>query len=265
LPVDDDAEDAVADQPAEVEPLDDDVVADELVADELAADELVADELVEDELVEDEPDDFDDFDDFEEDFAADEDEIELAVEDEPADVIVEDEPDVVEDELVEDEPETEPEPEPEPEPALVTTGKHTPYHSRRGSGVLPVFAILAALACAAVVGKQALDGTLRDDISLNATLSGVAFVLLMYALRAIPRTRTVHLDDHGVLKVVIGDFASTFDLTSPSTNLEQIGTPGSRGWKIQVLRRSMSPVEIDDKSVDPRTFVEALRQWRPDL
>ena len=90
-------------------------------------------------------------------------------------------------------------------------------------------------------------------------------MLLLYALRVIGNTRKVDLDDHGVLKVVIGDFSSTFDLTSPSTQLEQVGTPGQRGWKVQILRRSMAPVEIDGKSVDPRTFVEALRQWRPDL
>ncbi len=112
---------------------------------------------------------------------------------------------------------------------------------------------------------MALEGTLRDDLSYSATLSAITAVLLMYALRVIGNTRRVHIDDHGVLKVVIGDHASTFDLTSPSTQIEQVGTPGQRGWQIRILRRSMSPVEIDSKTVDPRTFVEALRQWRPDL
>ncbi len=148
---------------------------------------------------------------------------------------------------------------------MVTAGKHQPYTSKRGSGIMPIVAIVAALAFSAVVGKLALDGTLRDDIGYSATLSIAAFLLLMFALRAIGNTRRVHIDDHGVLKVVIGDHASTFDLTSPSTQLEQVGQPGQRGWQIRILRRSMAPVEIDSKAVDPRTFVEALRQWRPDL
>ena len=191
----------------------------------------------------------DDFDEeFDEDFAADEDE-------DAAVALVDDSP----------EPEADAEPEDEPEPDLVATGKHTPYHSKRGSGVLPIVAILAAMACAAVVGRYALQGTLRDDIGLSVTLSVLTAGLLMYALRAIANVRTVHLDSHGVLKVVFGDFSSTFDVTSPNTQIEQIGTPGKSGWKLVILRRSMSPVEIDAKTVDPRTFVEALRQWRPDL
>ncbi len=130
---------------------------------------------------------------------------------------------------------------------------------------MPLIAIAAALACAAVVARYAFLDTLRDDIPLNATLSAASFLLLMYALRAIGNTRRVHIDDHGVLKVVLGDYASTFDLTSPSTQIEQEGSPGQRNWRIKILRRSMSPVEIDSKAVDSRTFVEALRQWRPDL
>jgi hypothetical protein len=68
-----------------------------------------------------------------------------------------------------------------------------------------------------------------------------------------------------MLKVSVGDMNSRFDLTSPTTTIEQAGAPGERGWRIMVLRKSMSPVTIDAKTVDPKTFMEALRQWRPDL
>ena len=184
--------------------------------------------------------------DFDEDFAADE--------DEPAAVLVE-----------EADPEPQPEAEEQIDAEFAAAGKHQPFHSKRGSGVLPIVAILAAMACAAVVGRYALQGTLRDDIGLSATLSVLTAGLLIYALRAIANVRTVHLDSHGVLKVVFGDYSSTFDITSPNTQIEQVGTPGKSGWKLVILRRSMSPVEIDNKTVDPRTFVEALRQWRPGL
>lgn len=68
-----------------------------------------------------------------------------------------------------------------------------------------------------------------------------------------------------MLKVSVGDFSSQFDLTSPNTKIEQTGTPGSRNWRVNILRRSMSPVAIDNRMVDANTFLEALRQWRPDL
>ena len=54
-------------------------------------------------------------------------------------------------------------------------------------------------------------------------------------------------------------------ITSPNTKIEQTGAPGQRNWRVLILRRSMSPVAIDNRMVDAHTFLEALRQWRPDL
>ncbi len=130
---------------------------------------------------------------------------------------------------------------------------------------LALVALLVAVACAAVVGQQAIQGRMLDDIPLNATLTVVAAGLLLFALRALGNTRTVAIDEQGILKVTVGDFNSTFDLTSPNTKIEQTGTPGSRNWRINILRRSMSPVAVDSRMVDAHSFLEALRQWRPDL
>jgi hypothetical protein len=143
--------------------------------------------------------------------------------------------------------------------------KYKPYHSKRGTDALAPLAILVALACAAVVGRMALMKTLTEDVSLAATLTGVAFVLLLYALRSSNSSRSVHIDEHGILKVTRGDMNSRFDLTSPSTQLEMVGTPGHRNWRLLIIRRSMSPVVIDSKTVDARSFTEAVRQWRPEL
>ena len=112
--------------------------------------------------------------------------------------------------------------------------------------------------------RQILD-ELRQDIPLAATLTGVTAVLLAYAMRANSQTRSVHLDETGMLRLVYGENHHTFDLTSPATTIEQVGTPGQRGWQMRILRRNMSPVVVDSKTVDPRTFTEAVRQWRPDL
>ena len=143
--------------------------------------------------------------------------------------------------------------------------KKLPFHSKRGSGSLAPIAILIALGCAAVVGRMALMGTLRDDIELSVAMSVAVALLLGYALRASNSSRSVHLDEDGILKVTVGDTNSRFDLTSPNTKIEQTGAPGQRNWRVLILRRSMSPVSIDARMVEPHTFLEALRQWRPDL
>ncbi|WP_141015519.1 hypothetical protein [Nocardioides sambongensis] len=147
----------------------------------------------------------------------------------------------------------------------VPPGKKRTYHSKRGTDVLGPLAILAALACAAVVAQMAFRQTLADDIPLAAGMTVAAAILLAFALRSGNSSRSVHLDDKGVLKLTLGDQVSRFDLTSPSIELQQVGSPGRRGWKVLVLRRGLSPVAVDARTVDPTTFLEALRQWRPDL
>ncbi|UMG91107.1 hypothetical protein [Nocardioides sp. TF02-7] len=267
------AEDLVDEEPAaeqqdDVELLDEDLLAEDLLADE---EELVED----DDLLADDVDELDagELDAGELDAGAldaDEPDVDEPPAEEP-DVVAETAPvDLRKDEVAGEveEPagdEVEPEPQPQPVAAPAAAAGRTPYTARRGNAGLAPIAILVALACAAVVGRMAYLGTLRDDIGLSATLSGVTAVLLMYAMRATSASRRVHLDEHGVLKVTFGENQHTFDLTSPSTRLEQVGTPGQRGWKVLILRRSMSPVTIDSRTVDPRTFVEALRQWRPEL
>ena len=100
---------------------------------------------------------------------------------------------------------------------------------------------------------------------MSVTLTAIAGVLLIYALRASNSASLVEIDTEGVLKVNAGDTSSRFDLTSPNTKIEQTGAPGQRNWRILILRRSMSPVSIDAKMVDPQKFLEALRQWRPEI
>jgi hypothetical protein len=34
---------------------------------------------------------------------------------------------------------------------------------------------------------------------------------------------------------------------------------------MMLVRRGLSPVEIDAGAVDPEPFTEAMRQWRPNL
>ena len=56
-----------------------------------------------------------------------------------------------------------------------------------------------------------------------------------------------------------------FEIGSPHTRLESVGTPGRRGWRLLVHRRGLAPFPITGAMVDPETLLEALRYYRPDL
>jgi hypothetical protein len=116
-----------------------------------------------------------------------------------------------------------------------------------------------------VLGRQAYEGLLTEEIELSIGITVAAVLLIIFAMRQTNSSRIVHLDESGALHLTIGENRHEFDLTSPSTQLEQVGTPDKRGWKVLVLRRNMSPVTIDSSVVDPHSFTEAVRQWRPDL
>lgn len=158
----------------------------------------------------------------------------------------------------------EPTPAAEASPA-VHSGKKRSYHSKRGSDSLAPVALLAALACAGVLGRQAYLGRLTSELSLSIGLTVVALALVIFAMRAANSTRNVHLSTQGVLKLAVGDTRHEFDLANPEIQLEMAGTPGQRGWRILIIRRTLAPVTIDARTVDPKSFTEAVRQWRPDL
>ncbi len=150
-------------------------------------------------------------------------------------------------------------------PTADTPGRRRSYHSKRGSDALAPLALLAALACAGVLGRQAFLGRLTTEMSLSIGLTVVALALVIFAMRVANSSRTVHLTEQGVLTLVVGDDRHEFDLASPATSIEMVGAPGRRGWRILLPRRGLSPVSVDARTVDPKSFTEAVRQWRPDL
>jgi hypothetical protein len=173
------------------------------------------------------------------------------------------EPEVVEPPV---EQEQEPAPEPEPVQASPTPARAaaTPYDVKRGAGPLGPAAGVVALGCAAAVGWMAYQATVLDHPIPSLVLTVIALLGLTIALRQRSKSSEVHLDN-GTLRLRHGDRHHTFYLTSRSTQLEMTGRPGDRDWKVQVLRRGMEPVTINQKDVDPVAFTEALRQWRPNL
>jgi len=89
-------------------------------------------------------------------------------------------------------------------------------------------------------------------------------VLLVYvgARARTPSTR-VSIDAAGVVDIRTADSHHSFDLQQPATEVEVVGEPGSRGWEVRFVRRSLPPVVITAKTVDPEAFTRALRTWRP--
>ena len=53
-----------------------------------------------------------------------------------------------------------------------------------------------------------------------------------------------------------------FDLTSGRLEIEEVGAPGTRGWKAVVHRQRLDPFVIDSSMVDPQKFSEVLRAYR---
>ena len=178
----------------------------------------------------------------------------------------------VEDEADEEEqPEPEPEPEPEPDPWPVAAAggtavraASTTYDATHGAGLIGPAAGVVALACAAAVGWMAYQAAVVDHLTISLILTAVALLGLAVALRQRSQTSEVHIE-RGTLRLRFGDQHHTFYLNSPSTELAMTGQPGDRDWQVQVLRKGRPPVSIDHKDVDPVTFTETLRHWRPDL
>jgi hypothetical protein len=104
-------------------------------------------------------------------------------------------------------------------------------------------------------------GTNRT-VGLVFTVAAVALAAL--AWRARPSTSHVRID-RGVVDIVARDRHHRFDLANPGTELELVGTPGERDWKVLFLRRGLDPVAVDGRMVDSEEFTETLRTWRPGL
>lgn len=172
------------------------------------------------------------------------------------------------------EPEVEPEPVVEPvvapaparvpEPVTKRGPAATTYDAKRGSGLAGPGAGLLALASAAAVGWMAYQGTVLDHLTLSLLLTVVALLGLAVALRQRSQTSEVHLE-RGTLRLRFGDQHHTFYLNSPSTQIEMLGEPGDRDWRVEVLRKGMPPVTIDHKDVDPVAFTATLRHFRPGI
>ncbi|MBU1801319.1 MAG: hypothetical protein KKA97_03565, partial [Actinobacteria bacterium] len=96
-------------------------------------------------------------------------------------------------------------------------------------------------------------------IPLFITLSALFFVIWLGG-----RSTEVTIAE-GVLNLRLGDMRHTFDLQGDGTVIEIGGSPEDGDWTMTIVRRGLSPVQIDDAAVDPVAFMAALAHWRPDV
>jgi len=132
-----------------------------------------------------------------------------------------------------------------------------PRSSRVAAGACVVLAVVAA-----AVAAYGLGGGLNPVSGVAAALAAVLLAVLAWWIR--PSRSHVRID-HGLVDIVIGDRQHRFDLTNEATELEVVGEPGERDWKLLFRRRGLDPVAVDGRMVDGEAFVEALRAWRPGL
>jgi hypothetical protein len=146
-----------------------------------------------------------------------------------------------------------------PAPAATDAMSYHAAHTQRG---LLIAAQAVAAIGAVVVGLIAINGNLVSYAGIVAAL--VTLLAVLVVLRTGAQTSRVSLED-GVLDIVHGDNRHRFDLTSDNTTVDVVGAPGDTGWRMLLVRRGLSPVEITARLVDPEPFTEAVRNWRPSV
>ncbi len=147
-------------------------------------------------------------------------------------------------------------------PAEERTPLRVEFASPRTGQITATLFIVAGLLVTAGMAWVAYD---TRDVA-DAALAGVAAVLtlVVWGVRAGSAPSTVVID-RGVLHITRGTSTSSFDLTNVQLDVEEHGTAGQRGWRLQIHRRSLGPVTIDRSMVDPVAFMQAVRRYRRDL
>jgi hypothetical protein len=177
-----------------------------------------------------------------------------------------------------DQPDSDAEQQPEPEAAVTPTEATQPeavlprpaaaaesvphdirFRPRTTTRSAVSLLLLASVVATGRTAWQAYDEPTTSSIRLAVAL-GVLTVIL-WAVRA--RTTVAHLAVTGNrLEIVRSGARMVFDLDDPHTEVQVVGTPGKRGWKVVIPRRSLSPTVIDARMVDPREFTRAVELRR---
>lgn len=157
-------------------------------------------------------------------------------------------------------PRTEAAPRPSRAPVVTGTSTNITFAPRRFARRLMAVLLLLLLVASGLAGYAAYTDPRTLTLGLAGTL--VVTTLAVYAIRAgtVPTVVSIR---SGQLEVVRGRDRQIWDLTSRYTRIEEVGTPGRRGWKVLLGRFGRDPFVIDSSAVDPRTFSAELGRLRP--
>ncbi|MFW6772824.1 hypothetical protein ACOACO_00950 [Nocardioides sp. CPCC 205120] len=136
------------------------------------------------------------------------------------------------------------------------------FTSSRTGQLTASLLILAGLLVTAGLGWVAYDTRAVPDIALAGVAA--ALTLVVWGARAGSAPSRVAID-RGVLEIHRGAQRSTFDLTNVQLDVEEQGRPRDRDWRFVVHRRSLGPVAVDRRMVDPTAFMAAVRRYRRDV
>jgi hypothetical protein len=104
----------------------------------------------------------------------------------------------------------------------------------------------------------------RDSIQIGVAAIATVATLVIWAIRA-GATVTRLTVRSGQLEIARQGGRTVFDLASGYTDIEVVGKPGSKTWKVLFRRSGQPPVVVDSSMVDGRDFMRILSFFRPHL
>lgn len=124
-----------------------------------------------------------------------------------------------------------------------------------------------------ILGSTAVVAGMVTLLALLNGKLGSFFGLAMLALTiglawGAARTRVIPVEVdvvRGVVYVKQGESTHRFDVKKPETQVQVVGRPGDSDWAVHFPRRGMEPYVIDGSMVDPQSFLQDLREFRPEL
>lgn len=135
-----------------------------------------------------------------------------------------------------------------------------------GDGSDPRVLSLILGATAVVAGMVTLLAMLNGKLT---SMIGLTMLALTIGLAwGAARTRVVPVEvevARGVVYIKQGESTHRFDVKKPETQVLVLGRPGDADWAVQFPRRGLEPFTIDSSMVDPQSFLDQLREHRPEL
>jgi hypothetical protein len=102
-----------------------------------------------------------------------------------------------------------------------------------------------------------------DTLTLGLAATLLVLTLALWAIRTSSPVTYLAVRS-GQLEVTEAGGRQLFDLSGGFSPIEVVGTPGDRGWRVLFHRRGMDPFVVDSSIVDPHTFMDTLRRYRPE-